>query len=206
MTVSILLTALMLAAPQQQPSRLTLPSFKAPPGYTTKVTTKTTRYNFSNLRRDILLPLDKLPLTGSEIPKGVSMSKVFSADDKTVTGLYNDPSSVVPGLGKPSKKLSQVYTGDKGGTVVMLEFSETLPQDIRTRLNTLFYKQAAIANTEKEKVEYLANDRQLIIWCFKTTDAPVKLASQQKTFEMVNTTAEQMVRDGRIKLDKPAGK
>lgn len=205
MTVSILLTALMLAAPQQQPS-LRMPGVTAPPGYTTKVTTKTTRYNFSNLRRDIILPLDKLPLTGSEIPKGVQMSKAFSCDDKTVTNLHNDPASVVPGLGKPSKKLSQTYTGDKGGTVVMLEFPDILPQDIRTRLNTLFYKQATIANTEKEKVEYLANDRQLIIWCFKTTDAPVKLASQQKTFEMVNTTAEQMVRDGRIKLDRPAGK
>lgn len=206
MTVSILLTALMLAAPQQQPS-LNLPSLKAPPGYTTKVTTKITTYDFSKLRRDIIMPLDKLPLTSSEIPKGVQMSKAFSADDKTVVDLHNDPSSVIPGLGKPSKRLSQVYTGDKGsGTIVMLEFSETLPPDIRTRLNTLFYKQPAIADTKKEKVEYLANDRQLIIWCFRNAEAPVKLASQKKTFETVNTTAEQMVRDGRIKLDKPVGK
>lgn len=205
MTVSILLTALMLAAPQQQPT-LNMPSFKAPPGYTTKVTTKTTTYDFSGLRRDIVLPLDKLPLTGSETPKGVSMSKAFSCDDKTVTNLHNDPASVIPGLGKPSKKLSQTYTGEKGGTVVMLEFSETLPQDIRTKLNTLFYKQPTIADTKKEKVEYLANDRQLIVWYFKDPVAPVKLASQKKTFETVNTTAEQMVRDGRIKLDKPAGK
>lgn len=205
MIVVTMLASLLLAAPQQQPT-LNMPSFKAPPGYTTKVTTKTTTYDFSKLRRDIVLPLDKLPLTGSEIPKGVSTSKVFACDDKTVTNLHNDPASVVPGLGKPSKKLSQVYTGDKGGTIVMLEFSETLPQDIRTRLNTLFYKQPAIADTKKEKIEYLANDRQLIIWYFKDVVAPVKLASQKKTFETVNTTAEEMVRDGRIKLDKPAGK
>ncbi len=77
MTVVTMLASLLLAVPQQQPT-LNMPSLKAPPGYTTKVTTKTTTYDFSKLRRDIILPLDRLPLTGSEIPKGVSMSKVFA--------------------------------------------------------------------------------------------------------------------------------
>ena len=171
----------------------TMPAFKAPPGYTTKVKDVHQTFNFYGLTRTIPLPWERLPQAEGQLPVGNAQSAGFSCPSAKATKLFNDPKGTLPSFGSPVKQHQQSFKGKDGdGAILYLEYGSNLPADAKEQLSKLFFgsPQPPDPNTSKKVEQFLVNDRTVIVWCFKNPKSRVKEKHQEMIFALVSEMAQ----------------
>jgi len=178
--------------PTQQPGQ---PQFKAPPGYTTKIESKTSTYNFYPMKRGLPMPYDRMPLPKDKIPKGFSLSTTMLNPSPKAEGFYNDPAKVISSFGAPSRKSFQAFKGKGGdGVVLFFEYSAGLPMDEKDVLAKYLFNKTTPPdpNTQKEAEQFMLADNLIVIWCFRNPKSEVRLAHQQYVFELISEVAQKV--------------
>lgn len=168
------------------------PTFKAPPGYQTKVEAIHKTYNFYPITRTLDLPWNRLKLAESRIPAGNSESSNLRSPSADALRLYNDPKKVFPSFGAPEKQMFQAYRGKDGDGIIMyFRYANVLPADAKERLSRLFFGTATPPDpTSSPHIEqFLVNDHTIIVWSFKNLKSAVKEAHQEYIFNLVSEVA-----------------
>ena len=168
------------------------PTFKAPPGYQTKVEAVSKTYNFYGLTRTLDLPWNRLKLPESKVPAGNAESSNFKCPSADGTRLYNNPKGVLPSFGTPSKQSFQTYRGKDGdGAVLFFRYTNVLPKDAKEQLSKLFFGSATPPdpNSSQEVEQFLVNDHSVVVWCFKNVKSKVKEAHQEHMFTLISEVA-----------------
>lgn len=173
-----------------------IPGIKAPPGYTAKVTSTTSRYDFSKLNREIPLQFDAFIYQPNEITKGWKEVTKFKTHSKISADFFNNPTGLVPSLGTLNRKVSQTFTG-KGndeGSILYFEFAQPLPADARKLICRLLYKQDEKPVNKDTKDELLVGNRMIILWSFKNPISQLKQDHQRKTFDLIGAYAQEWMK------------
>lgn len=166
------------------------PSFKAPPGYTTKVESVVTRYDFSKFNREVNVPLQPFIWSPSQFPSDAKVATKVKPATKPATSLWNSWETVLPEFGAPLRKEAQAFDGAEGGTVLYFEWSAPLPQEARKKLCQILYKADEKPAGKDMNDECMVGDTWVIIWSFKKPLSKIKEAHQKHTFETVGREAQ----------------
>lgn len=167
-----------------------MPNFNAPPGYTTKVESVVTRYDFSKFNREINVPLQPFIWLPSQFPSGAKATTKVKPATKPATALWNSWETVLPEFGAPSRKEAHAFDGPEGGTILYFEWSSPLPQESRKKLCQILYKADEKPAGKDMSDECMLGDTWVIIWSFKKPLSTIKGAHQKHTFETVGREAQ----------------
>lgn len=188
----VILFVLLLSAGSMY-AQNSMPAFKAPPGYTTKVKDVHQTFNFYGLTRTIPLPWERLPQPEGQIPVGNALSSGFKCPSAKGTKLFNNPQGTLPAFGTPVKQHQQSFKGKDGeGAILYFEYGAKLPADAKEQLSKLFFgaAQPPDPNTSTKVEQFLVNDHTIIVWCFKNPKSRVKEKHQEMIFALVSEMAQ----------------
>lgn len=158
-------------------------------GNNVKVTSVTSRYDFSRLPREIELPFTRFPYKPGEQPAGYTPSEKVKPATVVVGKLVKNWKSVLPSFGTPAEMIVQKYAGKDGGTIVFARWNAPLPDDARKQLCKLLYKADEKQPGTDTKDELLVANTWCIIWSFSNPLSELKQAHQKHTFSIVNEEA-----------------
>jgi len=167
-----------------------VPNFKAPPGYTTKVESVVTRYDFSKFNREVNIPLQPFIWSPSQFPAGAKATDKVKPATKAAASLWNSWESVLPEFGAPSRKEAHAFDGPEGGTILYFEWSAPLPLEARKKLCRILYKSDEKPVGKDMNDECMVGDTWVMIWSFKKPLSTIKEAHQKYTFETVGREAQ----------------
>jgi len=166
------------------------PNFKAPPGYTTKVESVVTRYDFSKFNREVNIPLQPFIWLPSLYPAGTKTTTTVKPATKAATSLWTSWETVLPEFGAPSRKEAQAFDGPEGGNILYFEWSSPLPQESRKKLCKMLYNADEKPAGKDTNDECMLGDTWVMIWSFKKPLSKIKEAHQKYTFETVGREAQ----------------
>jgi hypothetical protein len=166
------------------------PNFKAPPGYTTKVESVVTRYDFSKFNREVNIPLQPFIWSPSLFPAGAKATDKVKPATKAAASLWNSWETVLPEFGAPSRKEAHAFDGPEGGTILYFEWSTPMPLEARKKLCKILYKADEKPAGKDTNDECMVGDTWIIVWSFKKPLSTIKEAHQKYTFETVSREAQ----------------
>ncbi len=166
------------------------PNFKAPPGYTTKVESVVTRYDFSKFNREVNIPLQPFIWSPSLFPAGAKATDKVKPATKAAASLWNSWETVLPEFGAPSRKEAHAFDGPEGGTILYFEWSTPMPREARKNLCKILYKADEKPAGKDTNDECMVGDTWIIVWSFKKPLSTIKEAHQKYTFETVSREAQ----------------
>jgi hypothetical protein len=186
-TLCLAASALLLAISTQAQQA---PNFKAPPGYTTKVESVVTRYDFSKFNREVNIPLQPFIWSPSLFPAGAKATDKVKPATKAAASLWNSWETVLPEFGAPSRKEAHAFDGPEGGTILYFEWSTPMPLEARKKLCKILYKADEKPAGKDTNDECMVGDTWIIVWSFKKPLSTIKEAHQKYTFETVSREAQ----------------
>jgi hypothetical protein len=158
-------------------------------GNNVKVTSVTSRYDFSKLPREIELPFTRFPYKQGDQPAGYTPSEKVKPATAVVGKLVKNWNNVLPSFGTPAEMIVQKYAGKDGGTIVFARWNAPLPDDARKQLCKLLYKADEKQPGTDTKDDLLVANTWCIIWSFSNPLSELKQAHQKHTFSVVNEEA-----------------
>jgi len=188
----LVLAAIALAGTVSNAQSPQLPKIQSPPGTTTQVQSITKTYNFYPLNRSVKLPWDRLQLAPTSIPSGNSLLSSFQCPSPKAQNFFDNPAKYVPQLGVQKTRAYQSFRGKDGdGAILYIEYKNNTPENAVEILSKYFFNKATPPNTNdsKDPVQFLVNERTLIVWVFANPKSKVKETHQEYIFNLITEMA-----------------